>query len=318
MRRCLCVSLLLLTTPLPLLATGNADALWTAARKGDAKAVEALLAHGVDVNAKTPYGVTALWLAAYKGHRDVIQVLIKHKADPNVRDSIWGGTPLGSAVEGGHADIVKLLLHAGAKHADAALLSAASQGRADIVRVILDNSKLSREALDAALALTPAKKPKVVEMLHKAGVKPLAKATTKTEKAALKTLAGTYENTRGERFFVLDQDGILTAISPLNEIWVLKPTSPARYHALGQDGVALSFAPASGKASRFTLTHYGADTVFKRAEQGDTAQATVSKYNDAPVAVTAPGNWPSFRGPHASGVADGQGPPALWDVAKGR
>lgn len=30
-----------------------------------------------------------------------------------------------------------------------------------------------------------------------------------------------------------------------------------------------------------------------------------------------PLNWPSFRGPNASGVADGQAPPAAWDEARG-
>jgi len=28
--------------------------------------------------------------------------------------------------------------------------------------------------------------------------------------------------------------------------------------------------------------------------------------------------WPSFRGEHASGIADGQGPPLSWDGAEGR
>ena len=31
-------------------------------------------------------------------------------------------------------------------------------------------------------------------------------------------------------------------------------------------------------------------------------------------AVTTPLNWPSFRGPDGTGVADGQLPPATWDV----
>jgi outer membrane protein assembly factor BamB len=31
----------------------------------------------------------------------------------------------------------------------------------------------------------------------------------------------------------------------------------------------------------------------------------------------SPFNWPSFRGPHASGVADGQHPPTTWDVKSG-
>ena len=36
-----------------------------------------------------------------------------------------------------------------------------------------------------------------------------------------------------------------------------------------------------------------------------------------PAAAPAAGSWPSFRGPHASGVADGQHLPDHWDVAKG-
>jgi len=36
-----------------------------------------------------------------------------------------------------------------------------------------------------------------------------------------------------------------------------------------------------------------------------------------PAATSAAGSWPSFRGPQASGVADGQHLPDRWDVAKG-
>jgi Ankyrin repeats (many copies) len=43
------------------------EQLWEASRKGDAKAVESLIAQGADVNAKTHYGASALWFAASKG-----------------------------------------------------------------------------------------------------------------------------------------------------------------------------------------------------------------------------------------------------------
>ena len=38
---------------------------------------------------------------------------------------------------------------------------------------------------------------------------------------------------------------------------------------------------------------------------------------EKPVKVAVPKNWPSFRGPNATGVADGQLPPATWDINKG-
>jgi hypothetical protein len=38
---------------------------------------------------------------------------------------------------------------------------------------------------------------------------------------------------------------------------------------------------------------------------------------DRAVAVEKPLNWPSFRGAFATGVADGQHPPTVWDGEKG-
>src|SRR5437870_2711119 len=72
----------------------DAEKLWTATRKGDVEAVKALLAKGVDVNAKTEYGATALHFAADKGHVEVVKVLLANKADVNVRDTFYKATPL--------------------------------------------------------------------------------------------------------------------------------------------------------------------------------------------------------------------------------
>src|SRR5262249_24349528 len=45
--------------------------------------------------------------------------------------------------------------------------------------------------------------------------------------------------------------------------------------------------------------------------------AVVAAEDGGPVRVASPANWPSFRGPDACGVADGQQPPVAWDVATG-
>src|SRR6516162_4523053 len=78
--------------------------LWSAAKKGDAKVVESLLARGADVNAKTAYGVTALLHAAGKGHVEVVRILLKHKADVNAADSFYRTNPLSEAAEGNHVE----------------------------------------------------------------------------------------------------------------------------------------------------------------------------------------------------------------------
>ena len=126
------------------------EQLFDAARKGDAAAVQALLAKGADVNAKGRYDVTALHLAADKGHLAVVEALIRHKANLNARDTFYNSTPLSWAVQKGHADVAKALMKSGATGADTTLATAAAMGNLDLVWFILDHAKVSRPALNRA------------------------------------------------------------------------------------------------------------------------------------------------------------------------
>jgi len=70
--RCLLVAVVfILATACPT----TASSLMEAASKGDTEKVQALLAHGADVNAQTIYGETALIKAEKRGHREIIQLL---------------------------------------------------------------------------------------------------------------------------------------------------------------------------------------------------------------------------------------------------
>jgi ankyrin repeat protein len=55
---------------------------------GDAGAVNALLANGVDVNERTSGGQTALILATIFGHTHLIPLLLNAGADPQLRDNL--------------------------------------------------------------------------------------------------------------------------------------------------------------------------------------------------------------------------------------
>ena len=103
------------------------DALWAAVRAGDEKAIIAAIEKGADVNAKNEYGITALWIAANKGKTEVIELLLARGADPNARDDIWYQTPLSHSL--GKVENVKVLLKAGAKDVDSAVLNAVAQGQ---------------------------------------------------------------------------------------------------------------------------------------------------------------------------------------------
>ena len=84
----------------------------TAARTGNAEAVEALLARGADPNATERNAQTALMWASAEGHEQVVKALIAGGADLKATlDS--GFNPFFFAVREGHADVARALLAAG-------------------------------------------------------------------------------------------------------------------------------------------------------------------------------------------------------------
>jgi predicted LPLAT superfamily acyltransferase len=134
----LCLVALILGSAAGVVAGPAQDqALLAAAIRGDASAVQALLAKGADVNAKGLGGLTALMVASHKGHLDVVQALLAKGADVNAK-TIAGWTALIVASYDGHLDMVQELLAKGAdvnaKNNDGrtALYYATKSGRAGI------------------------------------------------------------------------------------------------------------------------------------------------------------------------------------------
>jgi hypothetical protein len=292
------------------------DALWAAVRNGDAKAVKAALDQGADVNAKNEIGVTALWIAASKGKLDVVEVLLDHGADVNARDGIWYQTPLsvslGGFIGGGQADLVKRLLKAGAKDVDAAAMSLAARGNATLLPLILDTGKVSQDALDAALYSTAETRKEVRELLTKAGAKPLPAADPK-DREAWAALAGTYENDHaGTLILKVTEVGLVTG--GFGGSTAYRPTGPNTFAPVGNPDASLTFERTGDKVTKVISRRFTAETYYYPAK-------AVAKPTAAPqegdVAVAAAANWPQFRGPHATGVADGQQPPTTWDVKAG-
>jgi dipeptidyl aminopeptidase/acylaminoacyl peptidase/imidazolonepropionase-like amidohydrolase len=283
------------------------DELWAAARKGDDKAVTALLARGVAVNASTRYGATALWFAAYKGHRDAVKVLVKHGADANVRDKVWGMTPLTMAVEDGNPEIVEVLLEAGAGDGAAAFLDAVQQGKTDIVHVALAKAQLSPEVLGAALLTAPAKPPGIRDVLQKAGAKPLGTDRAVARGDDLTSYVGDYESPNGARVTALIREGRLLTQAGPGGAYILKAVGPGLFQAIGL-ATNLEFQRQDGRVARLSVKQPGLEpALFLRSQPRNDQKPHLEAAADS-LAVTTPQNWPSFRGPNASGVADGQHP----------
>lgn len=109
--------------------------LSAAIRSGNIEGCRLLLDHGADIHVAELQGMAPLALAANHGHHEMVQFLLQHGADPNWRgsddanlvqnlwmraiDVHWQGvtsmpSPLAVAAEGGHLQIVQLLLEHGA------------------------------------------------------------------------------------------------------------------------------------------------------------------------------------------------------------
>jgi len=88
------------------------SALRLAAFVGDAPAVEALLARGARVDARSDRGLTALMYAAGRGHLDVVRALLSAGAAVDARDH-GGHTPLLFAANAGRDEVARVLVEAG-------------------------------------------------------------------------------------------------------------------------------------------------------------------------------------------------------------
>ena len=137
-RKILFVTILLLAVV--VFADDRTEEFWKAAKGGDVEKVKALLAEGVDVNARNPYGATAMSFAADKGQLEVIKVLIEHGADINTKDSFYGATPLNWAADNKHLDVVRLLLQKGATGAADALGSGIYNKDMELMIAVLEET----------------------------------------------------------------------------------------------------------------------------------------------------------------------------------
>ena len=82
------------------------------AKRGDARAVNLLLDHGANLNARWPHWdaeVTPLHLAASQGHADVVRLLLAAGADPSIRDSKHDSDAIGWAEFFRQPEIVQIL-----------------------------------------------------------------------------------------------------------------------------------------------------------------------------------------------------------------
>jgi outer membrane protein assembly factor BamB len=292
--------------------------LWRAAKDGDAERVESLLTNGIGPDTETDYGVTALQFACDRGNLDVVQVLVRHHADVNKRDRFYGASPLGAAAAKQHWDVVAALLEAGARGADQILPGAAAAGEIDVVRAALESGTVSPAALDRALAVAPQDQKELVELLETAGAsRPVAQsAEAGSFKLPLAAFAGTYRDERGFEFGVAVAGEQLSVTLDDRPIAALLRTGEDEFTAADDVTATFKFQREGDQFVRFVRTHIESVMTFERITNTQ-AESPVAASDEDDAGEVVPQNWPSFRGPQATGVADGQKPPTRWNVEKG-
>jgi hypothetical protein len=258
--------LLIALIPLSCFADLGEDLL-EAVRKGDAVRVKALLAQGVDVNAKSPYGATGLFFAADRGNVEIVKILLDHGANVNVKDTFYGATALSWATEKDRWDVIKLLLGKGATAgADDVLTAAVEKGNAEIVKAVLERKDaIPAETLSIALATAMKDNhPEIAELLKQAGVNPPAKPNFQVDPETLKSYAGSYAMEGFElKFEVID--GKLTGGSVGEKAAPFYPIDKVTFQHSEYTSFKVTFNVQDGKVVSVTgLGRSGEPMVFKK------------------------------------------------------
>ena len=248
----------------------KAEALWEAARKGDAPTVKRLLDEGVNVDTPFRYGATALSYACDRGNLEVVKILLERGADVNVKDTFYGATPLTWAASPAmarkplHSEIVKLLLEHGAQGKESALMAAVSESDAAMTKVILEHGGLSPATLTDALE--SAKKDghlDIVALLEQAGAKPFVEF--KMDEAQLARYAGKYSDADSAELLLTVAGGRLAA-DLAGQRLTLVARDETTFAILGSPGITITFTLAQAKAVALTVLRGGNTTSYTRVE----------------------------------------------------
>jgi outer membrane protein assembly factor BamB len=183
-------------------------------------------------------------------------------------------------------------------------------GNVAMVQAILDLSKVSQDVLDGALyRVSTGTNKKMKETLEKAGAKPIPQASESDRKSWAK-LVGSYDSDGGQKMTIAVKD-----VGLIIDGRYVKPVGPDLFEPLGSKDESYRIERKDGEVSRIARRLFSAEYSFYKFKQP--VSKPVVAANTAANAVAAPMNWPSFRGPDGTGVADGQNPPIVWNGAKG-
>ena len=299
-------------------------ALLEAARRGDVAAVQSLLDQGAPVNAANSHGSTALLLAADKGQDAVARLLVERGADLDAQDRFFGQTPLGAALGAGRLDLARFLIEKGASDAADALDTAIEKGDLALAKAALASGRVEPLEIEAARREGNAKdNPALQKLLAGATAGRRPRPPFQPPSTRLDALAAPRYRAQGgpsapdvEARVSRRAESLLVSVPGQADLEV----RPVRedYFETPDGGASVAFGGRGGLVEGMAVNRGGQVTRYRvvTADPTDLPAATAPAVGNAPRKAAI--DWPSFRGPAASGVGDGQGAPLSWDVASGR
>ena len=318
-------------------APADPDALFDAARRGDRAAVVSLLDRGVDVNARSRYGVSALGFAAGEGKMDVVRLLVERGADLQLADSFYSSRAIDFAIRGGHADVALFLLSRGSKGAAGALNFGIRSKDLSLVQAALASDEMDAAALSSAGTFADRQgSPEIAALVRKAAAaKPATVVRAITlDASALSSFEGRYVNpSSGAVVTAAIANQALRLTAPGEATIDLEAVDARQFRASNAPDLTVVFGGRGGIVEAMIISR--GTTAVRYAREGfadatspsalaaeattagsATAAAKPAAAPTAPRAAARP--WPAFRGANADGTADGQGAVTDWDVATGR
>lgn len=352
-RRAQLLRLILSVTSVTVVAVaGNAQSsIWQAARDGNLSQVRAALAAGAQVDARDPSGATPLFLAAQSGHLEVVEFLAGRGADLNIVAPVnlagrtYRVSALAAAALGWHVDVARMLLARATPRPKYLVvhheLMPFSQDEFDsqrdweVINTVLRTPEVEPitksivEGEAAGTYRTHDGREYRVERAQDGAIRFTARDGSTSDfahvggKAFMQRLPGSSKTAatraRNDRELTM----IRRFLEPLNDA-AMRDALVEQFVARG--GTWLDFTIGEGRVLGFEIREGGparlggTPTIFVK----DGARPASSPLLEREIAatsatvVTRPMNWPSFRGPGASGVADGQAPPVTWDAEQSK
>jgi outer membrane protein assembly factor BamB len=300
-------------------AEDRGESLREAARAGDLARIDALLAAGVAVDAPARYGQTPLYFAAEKGQLQAARRLVERGADVNARDSFFGASVLDMALDGKSFELARFLLAKGAQDAPAALAAAIQNDDLELARAALATGLVEPLDLRAARkAVEGGAGASLRELLAAATVKPRQRPPYQAAPARLALYAGRYRLGPGQDATVALRGDALLLTLPGEKETALAAVAEDRFDS-ADGNLSIVFGGRAGLVEWLRVNR-GGELSFASAVTSDPtpirAAAGAGAVAEA-AAIDPPRPWPQFRGPRASGVGDGQGAPAAWNVTSG-